>query len=538
VSGADLVLVGDVYTVDAARRWARAVAIEGDLIVVVGTEDEVRDRVGAAEEVIRGACIVPGIQDAHVHAAFAGRILRNVNLDDLASGDGYLERVASFARSHPDLPWIVGGGWCNPVFQATDGPRAADLDAVIPDRPVFLMNADTHAAWVNTRALEVGAIGPSTPDPWDGYYVRDADGTPTGCLQEGAPYSFWSDVVPPDSVEDWIGAVREAQARLHSLGVTGWQEAWVEPDLLRAYRSLDDAGGLRARIVTALWWDRHRGIEQIDGFVDQRGWGSAGNVHASTVKIMLDGCPETSTASMLAPFEGRFGQEQGRGIQFIDAGQLNEAVTRLDALGFQVHQHALGDRAVRSALDALETARRANGVNDLRHHIAHFQLPDPQDVGRVRAVGAVATMQPFWAQPDPLIETTTRPRVGNRADRLYPIGKLRRTGAVLAFGSDWPVSTPDPFLQMEVAVTRRAPGSLDGPVLLAAQRIELKAALAAFTRGSAFVNHDDDAGSIEPGMRADLAVLDRNPFDGPANEIATTCVTMTLAAGRVVYDGT
>ena len=538
MSGADLVLVGDVYTVDAARRWARAVAIEGDLIVVVGTEDEVRDRVGAAEEVIRGACIVPGIQDAHVHAAFAGRILRNVNLDDLASGDGYLERLASFARSHPDLPWIVGGGWYNPVFQATDGPRAADLDAVIPDRPVFLMNADTHAAWVNTRALEVGAIGPSTPDPWDGYYVRDADGTPTGCLQEGAPYSFWSDVVPPDSVEDWIGAVREAQARLHSLGVTGWQEAWVEPDLLRAYRSLDDAGGLRARIVTALWWDRHRGIEQIDGFVDQRGWGSAGNVHASTVKIMLDGCPETSTASMLAPFEGRFGQEQGRGIQFIDAGQLNEAVTRLDALGFQVHQHALGDRAVRSALDALETARRANGVNDLRHHIAHFQLPDPQDVGRVRAVGAVATMQPFWAQPDPLIETMTRPRVGNRADRLYPIGELRRTGAVLAFGSDWPVSTPDPFLQMEVAVTRRAPGSLDGPVLLAAQRIELKAALAAFTRGSAFVNHDDDAGSIEPGMRADLAVLDRNPFDGPANEIATTCVTMTLAAGRVVYDGT
>ena len=538
MSGADLVLVGDVYTVDAARRWARAVAIEGDRIVAVGTEDEVRDRVGAAEEVIHGACIVPGIQDAHVHAAFAGRILRNVNLDDLASGDGYLERVASFARSHPDLPWIVGGGWYNPVFQATDGPRAADLDAVIPDRPVFLMNADTHAAWVNTKALEVGAIGPSTPDPWDGYYVRDADGTPTGCLQEGAAYSFWSDVVPPDSVEDWIGAVREAQARLHSLGVTGWQEAWVEPDLLRAYRSLDDAGGLRARIVTALWWDRHRGIEQIDGFVDQRGWGSAGNVHASTVKIMLDGCPETSTASMLAPFEGRFGQEHGRGIQFIDAGQLNEAVTRLDALGFQVHQHALGDRAVRSALEALETARRANGVNDLRHHIAHLQLPDPQDVGRVRAVGAVATMQPFWAQPDPLIETMTRPRVGNRADRLYPIGDLRRTGAVLAFGSDWPVSTPDPFLQMEVAVTRRAPGSLDGPVLLAAQRIELKAALAAFTRGSAFVNHDDDAGSVEPGMRADLAVLDRNPFDGPANEIATTCVTMTLAAGRVVYDGT
>jgi len=145
-------------------------------------------------------------------------------------------------------------------------------------------------------------------------------------------------------------------------------------------------------------------------------------------------------------------------------------------------------------------------------------------------------MQPFWAQPDPLIETMTKPRVGDRAQRLYPIGDLRRAGAVLAFGSDWPVSTPDPFLQMEVAATRRAPGSSDGPVLVAAQGIDLHAALAAFTRGSAYVNHDDDAGSIEAGMRADLAVLDRNPFEGPPNQIGTTRVRMTLAAGHVVYD--
>jgi len=261
-------------------------------------------------------------------------------------------------------------------------------------------------------------------------------------------------------------------------------------------------------------------------------------VHASTVKIMLDGCPETCSASMLAPYEGSFGREHQCGIQFVDAEALKEAVVRLDAQGFQVHQHALGDRAVRSALDALETARRTNAANDLRHHIAHLQLPDPEDVRRVREVGAVANMQPFWAQPDPLIETMTKPRVGDRAQRLYPIGDLRRAGAVLAFGSDWPVSTPDPFLQMEVATTRRAPGSSDGPVLVAAQGIDLHAALAAFTRGSAYVNHDEDAGSIEAGMRADLAVLDRNPFEGPPNQIGTTRVRMTLAAGHVVYDVT
>ena len=534
--GADLVLVGDVALVDAARSWARAVAIEGDRIVAVGTEDEVRDRVGAADEVVRGACIMPGFQDAHVHAPFAGRIVLNVDLADLGTKDAYLERIGRFAREHPDPRWIVGGGWYNPVFQATGGPRAADLDAVVPDRPVFLMNTDTHAAWVNTKALAVGRVTATTPDPWDGYYVRGADGTPTGCLQEGAAYTFWTDVVPRGSVDDWKAALRVAQRELHALGITGWQDAWVEPDVLRAYRRLDDAGELTARVVTSLWWDRHRGIEQVDDLLDQRSWGSGGSVHASTVKIMLDGCPESCTASMLDPYEGRFGDEHGRGIQFVAEDQLSDAITRLDALGFQVHQHALGDRAVRSAIDALRTARDANGANDLRHHIAHLQLPDPADVPRLRDVGAVANVQPFWAQPDEMVESMTRPRVGDRADRLYPIGDLVRSGATMCFGSDWPVSTPDPFQQLEVAVTRRAVGDPDGPVLVAAQRIDLAAAIAAFTRGSAYVDHDDDAGSIEPGMRADLVVLDRNPFAAPPHEIATTRVTMTIAAGRVVHD--
>jgi predicted amidohydrolase YtcJ len=254
------------------------------------------------------------------------------------------------------------------------------------------------------------------------------------------------------------------------------------------------------------------------------------------VKIMLDGCPESCTASMLAPYEGSFGIEHDRGIQFVDADALADAVTRLDALGFQVHQHALGDRAIRSAIDALRTARDANGANDLRHHVAHLQLPDPADVPRLRDVGAVANIQPFWAQPDLMVETMTRPRVGDRAERLYPIGDIVRSGATLCLGSDWPVSTPDPFREIEVAVTRRAVGEADGPALVAEQGIDLPTALAAFTRGSAYVNHDDDAGSIEPGMRADLVVLDRNPFGGPPHEIATTRVTTTIAAGRVVYD--
>jgi predicted amidohydrolase YtcJ len=241
---------------------------------------------------------------------------------------------------------------------------------------------------------------------------------------------------------------------------------------------------------------------------------------------------------MLTPYEGRFGEEHGLGIQFVEEHALLEAVTQLDGLGFQIHQHALGDRAFRSALDAVEAARAANGWNDARHHIAHLQLPDPADTPRLRQLGVAANIQPLWACPDPMIETLTRPRVGDRAERLYPIGDVVRSGAVLALGSDWPISTPNVFEEMQVAVTRQVIGDgPDAPVLDATQRITLAEALAGFTRGSAYVNHDDEAGTIAEGMRADLAILDRNPFAGSAYEIADTKITATIAAGRVVYGG-
>jgi predicted amidohydrolase YtcJ len=532
---ADLILVGDVYTVDAARSWAKAVAVRGDRIVAVGSEADVRDRVGEAAEVLAGACVLPGFQDAHTHAAFAGRIRRHVNLDDLHSLAEYHDRIAAHAAAHPDDAWIVGGGWYGPVF-GEDGPNRRDLDAIVADRPVYLMNTDTHAAWVNSRALELAGITAATPDPWDGYFVRDADGTPTGCLQEGTAYTYWREHVPADSVEDWAASIRVAQEYLHALGITGWQDAWVEPTLLRAYRSLADDGDLTTHVVASLWWDRHRGLEQIDDLVEQREWATAGNLDARTVKIMLDGCPESATGSMLAPYEGRYGEEHGRGLQFVEGSVLHDAVVRLDGLGFQVHQHALGDRAVRSAIDAVEAARAKNGWNDNRHHLAHLQLPDPADIPRLRPAGVAANIQPLWACPDPLIETLTRPHVGERADHLYPIGDVVRSGAVVAMGSDWPVSSPNVFEEMQVAVTRQVVGDeRDAAVLDPSQRITLAEAIAAFTRGSTYVDHDDDAGTIEVGKRADLVIVDRNPFAGDVHEIADTKVTATLAAGRVVY---
>jgi predicted amidohydrolase YtcJ len=537
---ADLILAdAGVWTGDPANPRAGAVALRGDRVVGVGTDDDVRALKGPATEVVTlpGRMIVPGFQDAHIHAAFGARNLLNVNLDDLATKDAYLERIASFAAAHPDLEWIVGGGWYNLVFDATGGPRREDLDAVVPDRPVFIMNSDVHAAWVNSRALERAGFGADTPDPWDGFLIRDHDGTPTGTLQEGAAYHVLRSVIPEPDTSGWMACLRRAQEELHPLGITGWQDAWVEPGLLKAYRALDDDGELTVRVVTAMWWDRHQGMDQVDRFVEQRGWAAGGNVHATAVKIMLDGCPESCTGSMLAPYEGSFGEAHGTGIQFVDTETLHEAVVRLDALGFQVHQHALGDRAIRDALDAVERARSVNGANDRRHHIAHLQLPDPADIPRLAELDVVANLQPYWCQPDPAIRTLTTPRVGERVARLYPLGSIGASGARMAFGSDWPVSTPNVLKEMEVAVTRQVPGNPDAGVLDADQRIDLETALTAFTSGTAYLNHDDEAGLLAVGRRADLAVIDRDLFDRSLGAIGDARVEMTLAAGRMVFGG-
>ena len=537
---ADLIVAdADIWCGDAARRWARALAIRGDRVVAVGSDDDVRELRGPSTEVMSlgGATVVPGFQDSHVHAAFGARNLLNVNLDDLQTKDEYLARILAVADANPGLDWIVGGGWSSPMFAATNGPRKEDLDAIVPDRPVFLLNNDVHGAWVNSRALDVAGITAASPDPWDGYVVRDDDGSPTGCLQEGAAYTMLREVVAAPSLDQWKAYLRRAQRELHALGITGWQDAWVEPRLLEAYRSLDDDGDLTMRVVTAMWWDRHGGLEQVDGFVEQRERATGGNVHATTIKMMLDGCPESCTGSMLDPYEGAFGDRHGMGLQFIDPELLTEAFTALDAHGFQVHQHALGDRAIRTGLDAVEAARNVNGPNDARHHMAHIQLPDPADLPRLRPLGVAANLQPFWAQPDPAIEVLCVPRVGSdRAARLFPIGDIRASGAVMAFGSDWPVSTPDPWQALEVAVTRQTPGDPDSPPLDAGQRIDLAAGMAAYTTGTAWINHDDDAGSLAPGTRADLAVLDRNPFDRTRGPIGETRVEMTMAAGRIVFD--
>ncbi|HET9248624.1 MAG TPA: amidohydrolase [Actinomycetota bacterium] len=544
---ADLALVnGRVYTVDAARRWASAVAVSQGRIVGVGTDADVRDLIGPGTEVVDlgRRMLVPGFQDAHVHPPSAGFEMLHCNLSEAYDVDDYTRIVAAYASGHPDEPWVVGGGWSMDVFPGGN-PTKEILDGVVPDRPVFLMSRDGHSAWVNSKALETVGITKETPDPVDGWIVRDGAGEPAGTLHEGA-FVLVERRVPDPTPSDWVDGLREAQRHLHALGITAWQDAIVGGSYptLEAYVELARSGELTARVVGALWWDRHRGVEQVDDLLALRERGRVGRFGATTVKIMQDGIVENFTAAVLEPYLDADGRPTtNRGTSFVEAEDLKVAVSRLDAEGFQVHVHAIGERGVREALDAFEAARDANGPNDHRHHIAHLQVVHPDDVPRFRELGVVANAQPLWAVNEGQMLHLTIPFLGPERSRWqYPFASLVRSGAVLAMGSDWSVSSANPLWEMHVAVNRTAPSAYEygggtGEPFLPDERLDLPTALAGFTINSAYVNHLDHlTGSIEVGKRADLAVLDRDVFAHPVQEIAEASVVLTFVDGKRVFD--
>ena len=549
MSQADLAFVnGAVYTVDAARSRAQAVAVKDGRIVAVGSGDVISAHLGPRTEVfdLDGRMLLPGFQDAHVHPVSGGVDRLQCDLHDLHSREDYLLRVKTYAHEHPGREWILGGGWSMDVFPGGT-PTKAVLDAVVPDRLVFLPNRDGHSTWVNSRALEAAGITAATPDPADGRIERDASGAPSGTLHEGAA-DLVGRLAPEPTPDEVYEGLLEGQRYLHSLGITAWQDAIVSTDFwMDNYSAYLRAGGnddLTARVVGSLWWDRERGEDQIDELLELRDRGRAGRFSATTVKIMQDGVCETFTAAVLEPYlDGQGHVTDKLGISFVEPEALKGYVTTLDRLGFQVHFHALAERAVREALDAIEAARRANGPNDHRHHLAHIQVVHPEDVPRFRQLRAIANAQPLWAAHEGQMDELTIPFLGEPRWRWqYPFGSLVRAGATLAMGSDWSVSSPDPLEEIHVAVNRTMPptylyGNESDEVFLPDERLDLATSIAAFTMGSAYVNHlDDVTGSLEVGKYADLAVVDRDLFAHPVEEIANAQVDATFVEGVPVYE--
>jgi predicted amidohydrolase YtcJ len=501
-----------------------------------------------------GGTLLPGFIDAHVHPVFAGDQLRRCDLSGALTQREYLDIIGRYAREHPGAEWITGGGWSMEAFPA-GVPTAAPLDAVVSDRPVCLRNRDGHGVWVNTKALQLAGIGKATPDPKDGRIERDERGNPAGMLQEGAA-GLVARLIPVATEDDWDAGLEAAQAYLLSLGITGWQDAIIGDrpgagDPMGAYLRAARADTLRATVVGALWWGRERGSDQLADLVERRSLGQRERperFRATTVKMMLDGVAENHTAAMLEPYlDGHGCATDVSGLDFIDPELLPGFVTDLDREGFQVHFHALGDRAVRNALDAVQAARRVNGGTGQRHHLAHLQVVHPDDISRFAETGATANIQALWAAHEPQMDELTIPFLGERRSGWqYPFRSLADAGASLCAGSDWPVSSPNPLWAAHVAVNREVPpaahkdqgdGSDNGRgPFLPDERLDLRTFLAAYTAGSARINGvEASAGTVRPGLDADFAIVDADLRHISSHEIGHATVTQTWIRGELVY---
>lgn len=526
---------GAVYTMDTNRSWATAVGVRDDKIIYVGFDDGVGALRGPDTHVVDlgGKMLMPSFQDAHVHPLGAGNEALTVNLNGLGSQEAYVAAVKAYADANPDEPWILGGGWSMAEFGP--GARASKklLDAVVPDRPVYLSSQDGHTGWANSAALKVAGIDEDTQDPVSGIVDRDAvTGEIIGSLQEGA-MELLTAHIPPSSPEFDQESMKYSIDLLNSWGITAINDAAVQQPALDAYRALDKRNELSMRVVASLWWERTLGLEQIDELKRLRDEYSSGNLNATAVKIMQDGVMENYTAVMSEPY---YVDGNPTGIPMLEPEFLKEAVSALDAEGFQVHFHAIGDAAITQCLDAVAAAIEANGNSHRRHHIAHLQEIHPNDLARFRELDVIANFQPLWAYADSYVTDLTIPFIGEeRANWMYTIRSVVNAGGMIAFGSDWSVSTANPFPQIETAVTRTDADGDDEP-FMPQETIDLPTALAAFTINSAYVNGiEKESGSIEVGKLADLIVLDRNLFSIPAKQISETKVLLTLLGGRPVH---
>lgn len=515
------------------RRWSagagrvpnRSVVVDSGRIVGLDIEPS-GDRLIAVGDRL----LVPGFIDAHVHPVGGGLRLLTCDLTEMYSREDAEAHIAATAAGLKPDAWLTGGGWLYDWYER-GSPSAELLDQLVPGRPAYLKVRDGHSAWANTAALRLAGLTAETPDPADGRIERNADGSPQGTLHEGAMRIVESWVPIPDRATA-VSALAKGIDYLQSKGVTGWQDAWVGDLEHAAYHETE----LLNDVVGALWWDRGRGLEQVEDVIE-RSRERGGSFRPAAVKLMLDGVCENFTAALNSPYHGSHGGPAGHsGIDFIPPPLVAAAVTALDAAGLQCHFHAIGDRAVRSALDAVAAARARNGWSGPLHHIAHLQVVDPDDVPRFAQLRVAANCQPLWASNDFAMTEMTVPFLGaERARWQYPFGSLARTGALLGMGSDWPVSSGDVMDQISVAVRRKPPRDDGPPALLPGEGLTLDQALSAFTLGSALIQGSaGHRGRVRVGNVADLVLLDQDPFTVP--DPAGTKVDMTMAAGRIVFE--
>jgi predicted amidohydrolase YtcJ len=532
-----LFLHGAVWTADPERPWAQAVAVTDDSIAYVGDDAGAEAYRGPGTQVhdLSGKMLLPGFHDAHAHVFAAGGTLEECDLEDQRDLDrlrAMLGECAERGDYGPD-EWVIGYRWPLAAFENGTPPKAW-LDEAFDGRPAYFLDSFAHSGWVSSRALEIAGIDALTPDPPQGRIEKGADGQPNGVLRDDA-MELVTRHIPARSDEALAASLERGLAEAARFGITAYVDPGIDLRQARIYQQTDRAGKLTARVLASLSPNQEaasRFGDEIWPLLSQRTGLESKRFKTHSVKVYIDGVIETETSFMLEPYAS------GSNFPpFYPPDELNELYRKLDAAGVQIHTHAIGDGAIREALDAYEYARDANGPNDNRHQIVHLQLIDPADIPRFGELGVAANFQSLWAYPDDYIEMAV-PLVGQeRVQQFYRLASVQRAGGLLVGGSDWDVSSLNPLDAIETAVRRQDPWAEDGPELGRDENVDLETALAMYTRNAAWVMRlENESGMLKPGMKADLVVLDRNLFDIPATGINDARVELTLVGGEPVYE--
>jgi predicted amidohydrolase YtcJ len=543
---ADVVFTGAaVYRVTETNPWATAVAITGKRISYVGDDAGAASFIGTNTRIVElgGKMLMPGFQDAHVHPVDSGMTFNQCAVFDLPKLEDLLAAIETCVEDRPDAEWIVGAGWYVSTFAPSGLPPKSLLDAIAPDTPITLLSNGAHSVWANSAAIESAGITAETKDPKGGRIDRDpVTGEPSGSFQESA-MPLIQDSEPASTLTQRMAGLAYAQRLFHSFGITGVHDAYVEVSRETAYTNMEaytafaDAEELKMHVVAAMLYDPTLPLEpQIELFKELRQSADRQHVKATAVKILVDGVATSYSAAMLEPYADR--EADGvSGTPLIPRAEMIDLVARLDALGFQIHFHSIGDAATRYSLDAIEAARAQHGERDSRHHLSHIMVWAPADFDRMAELDVIANFQALWAYRDTHYDEITYIRMGEeRSKYIYPINSLNKRGTTLAFGSDWYVTSANPLLAIEVAITRQAPNGLGAEPLLPEEAIDLATAIKAATLGAAYGNFlDQETGSIEVGKLADLIVIDKNLFDIPARDISEASVMLTLFEGESVF---
>jgi predicted amidohydrolase YtcJ len=532
----DLIITnGRVYT-GKTDKLAEALAIRGNKILLVGSNREVKRLRRAQTTMVdaHGATVLPGFNDSHIHLLSGGLGFSELDLAGASTLDAVKVAISNYAAAHAEREWIIGRGWIYDTFEGL--PTRQQLDALVPDRPAYLTAYDGHTGWANTAALKLAGITRKTRNPENGTIVKDPrSGEPSGALLEHA-MDLIEPALPQPTREDQLRALRSAIAYAQKFGITSVQNASGSPDELDLYGMLRDSGELDLRVYNALSASptlSEADIDRLDAV--RKKYPDDPLLKAGAIKLIVDGVVESRTAALLAPYA----DTSTMGRPNYTPAELNRIVTMLDRRGWQVLIHAIGDRGVRMALDAFEVAQAANPPppRGRRHRIEHIEIVDPADVPRFSKLGVIASMQPLHSNPAPDLMSLWMKNLGpERAARGWMYGTLQRSGARLAFGSDWPVVTLDPRLGLHVATTRTSPEGVPEGGWIPEERLTLPQAIDAYSGGAAFASFDDQRkGTLTPGMLADIVILTSDLFQ-PDDKLLDAQVAVTIFDGRVVYD--